>query len=180
MQPKGQLPRMPSASYRGMAYVFWTYTMEDRAKGWLNAEWHRDFREGLLHTLARYHLSCPIYVLMPDHIHFIWIGCARDSDQLKASSFFRKYLNGRLKPVRLQRQAHDHILCEHELEQQRFTDTVAYVRLNPVRAGFVPEASDWPYTGAMVPGYPDLAYGEERFWERFWKCMEVYVNVLHV
>ena len=122
MLQKSLLPRMPKEHYRGMAHVFWTYTVEGRATGWLDPDWHRDFREGLLHTLARYKLCCPIYMLMPDHIHFIWIGCAQESDQLTASSFFRRYLNARLAPARLQRQAHDHILREKERERQRFAE----------------------------------------------------------
>lgn len=170
VNPKRQLPRLNPEAYRGRAYVFWTHAMEGRATGWLDESFHAAFRELLLHALSRYRLSCPIYVCMPDHLHFLWIGLARGSDQLTASSFLRKQLNERLAPVRLQRQPHDHVLRKEERDQDRFADTVRYIRLNPERAGLVAESDDWPCAGALIPGYPDLKFGTEAFWPTFWKC----------
>ena len=170
MQQKAQLPRLPPQFYRGHAYVFWTYTLEKRATGWLDKDFHRDFRELLLHTQSRYQLSCPIYICMPDHFHFIWIGLSESSDQLLASKFLRKLLNERLAPLRLQRQPHDHVLREDERVRDVFADTVRYIRLNPQRAGLIAEEATWPYAGAIIPGYPELYFGTDRFWPTFWKC----------
>ncbi|MFP4068905.1 MAG: hypothetical protein ACLFVC_01865 [Opitutales bacterium] len=170
MPHKGQLPRLAPEAYRGHAYIFWTYTLENRAKGWLDESFHRDFRELMLHAQSRYRLSCPIYTCMPDHIHFIWIGLGTSSDQRLASTFLRKQLNDRLSPLRLQRQPHDHILREDERTRDTFADTVRYIRLNPQRAGLTTESSPWPYAGALLPGYPTLDFGTDRFWPTFWKC----------
>lgn len=178
MQVKKQLPRLAPVNYQGSAYVFWTHAIEKRETGWLDAEFHVRFREGLLHCLCRYQLSCPTYVLMPDHIHLVWIGASPASDQLRASTYFRKYLNARLLPIRLQCQAHDHVLRESERERQCFSDTVAYLRHNPERAGLVERASDWAYSGAIVPGYPELGWGSELYWETFWKCHHGYIEWL--
>ncbi len=171
---KRQLPRLEPENYRGLAYVFWTYTMEDRARGWLDAAFHSDFRELLLHTQSRYRICCPIYVLMPDHLHFVWIGASLESDQLKASRFLRKYLNARLKPCRLQRQPHDHVLREEERANDLFADTVAYIRQNPERSGLVHDSKEWPYRGAIIPGYPDLRFGSDEFWDHFWRAHLAY------
>jgi REP element-mobilizing transposase RayT len=175
MPLKSQLPRLPKDYYRGPAYVFWTYTIEGKVSGWLDPAFHTHFREVLLHCLARYCLACPVYVLMPDHMHFIWVGASSESDQLIASTFFRKVLNKRLSPVSFQRQAHDHVLRENEREIGRFADTADYIRQNPVRAGLVSEPKDWEYAGAMIPGYPDLAWNKPIFQERFWKSYQAYV-----
>ena len=170
MRHKGQLPRLNPKAYQGRAYVFWTYTLEDRATGWLDELFHRDFRELLLHAQCRYRLSCPIFTLMPDHVHLIWIGLSELSDQLLASKFLRKQLNECLAPLRLQRQAYDHVLREDERSRDVFADTVRYIRLNPERAGLIPEGAAWLYSGAIIPGYPNLNFGTEEFWSTFWKC----------
>jgi putative transposase len=170
MRFKGELPRLNPAAYRGYAYVFWTYTLADRASGWLDERFHCRFRELLLHTQSRYDLGCPIYVCMPDHIHFIWVGFSLVSDQLRASTFLRKQLNMELAPLVLQRQAYDHVLDGEERSDDRVIDAVRYLRLNPVRAGLVEEVADWMYAGSVLPGYPRLNYGTDRFWETYWRC----------
>jgi len=167
---KSQLPRLLPEAYRGRAYVFWTHTLEDRATGWLDESFHRDFRELLLHAQSRYWLSCPLYTCMPDHFHLIWIGLSESSDQLLASKFLRKQLNERLAPLRLQRQPYDHVLREEERAESAFADTMRYIRLNPERARLIDEGSNWPYAGAIIPGYPNLNFGTEDFWPTFWKC----------
>lgn len=160
-----QLPRLAPAYYQGYAYVFWTYTFEDRSTGWLNARFHVSFRELMLHAQSRYVLSCPIYVCMPDHIHFVWVGLSADSDQLHASKFLRKELNFELSPFCLQRQAYDHVLLEEERMRDRFVDTVTYIRMNPERAGIVGASEGWKYVGSLLPGYPRLNFGTDRFWD---------------
>lgn len=165
-----QLPRLQPEWYRGKAFAFWTYTFEQRAQGWLNSDFYVKFREIMLHALIRHNLSCPIYTLMPDHIHFIWIGASSRSDQLKANMWFRTYLRSLLEPARLQRQAHDHVLREEERKDDRLLDTVRYISDNPVRADLVTKSNEWPFSGAMIPGFPNLAEHTEDFWPTFWKC----------
>jgi len=118
--PKSQLPRLLPEWYRGEAYVFWTYTVEDRGTGWLTPTFHAGFREVLLHASARYDLAVPAYCLMPDHAHWIGIGLSRHSDQRRASAFLRKFLTPHLRPFTWQRQPHDHVLREAEREHGAF------------------------------------------------------------
>jgi hypothetical protein len=75
------LPRLSPEFYQGDAVVHWTLTVFDRATGWLNDGFHLNFREGMLHAAAREGLFCPAYCLMPDHIHLIWLGLKRETDQ---------------------------------------------------------------------------------------------------
>jgi putative transposase len=68
------LPRLDAPAYRGTAWVHWTMTMRDRSRGWLDVGMHSRVRELLLHAMARHHLHCAAYCLMPDHAHFLWMG----------------------------------------------------------------------------------------------------------
>ncbi len=45
---------------------------------------HAAFRELVLHAAALEDLFCPAYCLMLDHLHLIWMGMRRESDQLNA------------------------------------------------------------------------------------------------
>jgi hypothetical protein len=116
---KGHLPRLAPEFYRGRAFVHWTLTIEDRATGWLTETFHRDWYLCLLHTSTRFHLACPAYVLMPDHMHLVWLGLRDDSDQLLAIEFFRHHLGPELSPAGWQRQAHDHVLNDQKPRQHR-------------------------------------------------------------
>src|SRR5690606_37194903 len=92
-QEKSHLPRLDAQAYRGQSYVHWTMTIKDRQTGWLTPAFSFQFRELLCHTAFRYALTCPIYCLMPDHMHLLWIGIDDRSDQVKASKYLRRHLN---------------------------------------------------------------------------------------
>ena len=168
---RGKLPRLDPSFYRGCAYVFWTHSTDQREKFPLSREFHLSFREILLHACARYQLASPVYCIMPDHIHLFWIGMDLKSDQLKASSFLRKYFGERIRPALWQRQAHDHVVREDERASGRYVDTINYLLANPVRAGLVERWQDYPYLGAMLVGYPDLDRRRQDFNDLFWKLM---------
>ncbi|MBP9902180.1 MAG: hypothetical protein KBH45_12015, partial [Verrucomicrobia bacterium] len=111
------LPRLAPEFYRGFAVVQWTIPLEHRATGWLDETFHLHFRELLLHAAAREGLFCPVYVLMPDHLHLLWMGLRGDSDQRNAMIFLRKHLAAELArrsptgvEFELQKQSHDSVL----------------------------------------------------------------------
>ena len=86
------------------------------------------------------------YVVMPDHLHF-FAGPHTSDDLLKWIRYWKRELSLALKG------------CETRIEWlPRYWDTQMrtgtqyeskwqYVRQNPVRAGLVQEANDWPYQG---------------------------------
>jgi putative transposase len=154
---QGHLPRLDNAFYRGAAVVHWVFTLAERATGWLDDGVHGQARELMVHTMVRYELLCPVYCVMPDHMHLLWMGVSESSNQQKASTFFRRHLNGVLssKGVRLQKQSYDHVLKEHERERNAFEKIAWYILENPVRAGLVKDRSEWAYSGCIVPGFPD-------------------------
>jgi REP element-mobilizing transposase RayT len=166
---KGHLPRLAPEFYRGFAFVHWTLTVENRTTGWLAAALHHDWQLCLLHACARYRLACPAYVLMPDHMHLVWLGLRDDSDQRLAIEFFRRHLRPALSPADWQRQAHDHMLRDGERKRDAFVNLANYIFENPVRAGLAQCSADYPFLGCCVPGYPELDVRAADYWERFWR-----------
>lgn len=218
MSDRHNLPRLERSKYQNFAVIFWTHTLEPRATGWLDEMVHREFREVLVHAGAKYHLFCPVYCLMPDHFHVVWMGLKLTSDQLNATQFLRKQVNRLLageelvdrtnlpkhlrspaceggaisptsgknmatasqpwlrtrphRPLELQHQPHDHVLREEERKRDAFTKTCFYTLNNPVRAKLVECAWDWPFSGAVLPGYPSVWPFDEDYWPLFWKLYE--------
>ena len=169
IEQKDNLPRLLRHHYQGHAVAMWTVTIEHRAVGWLNELFHLRFRELMLHVAVREKVWCPTYCLMPDHLHLIWMGMRRESDQLNAMKFFRRQLAPALKPHKFQHQAHDHVLREDERKHGAFARVCFYVLANPIRAKLMAEGESWPFSGVVVPGYPALHPMQEDCWERFWK-----------
>jgi putative transposase len=163
------LPRLSAEFYQGDAVVHWTLTIFDRDTGWLNESFHLRFREVMLHAAAREGLFCPVYCLMPDHIHLIWIGLRPETDQRTGMTFLRTHLKSFLAPFKFQPQAYDHVLRDEERKQNAFAKICFYILANPVRAGLIKETERWSFCGAVVPGYPALHPLDEIFWPLFWK-----------
>lgn len=161
------LPRLEAAAYEGFAAVHWTLPIANRATGWLAPEFHAHFRELMLHCAAREGLLCPAYCLMPDHLHLLWLGTRANANQRNAMAFLRTYLEPALHGPKFQHQAYDHVLREEERRWDAFVETCGYVLANPVRAGLVAQPETWPYSGAVVPGYPKLDPREREFWGKF-------------
>jgi REP element-mobilizing transposase RayT len=170
------LPRLPREYYQGDAVVHWTLPVSQRSEGWLEEKFHAAFRELLLHAAAREGLFCPVYCLMPDHLHLIWMGLRPDSDQRNGMAFLRTYLEPKLGAQKFQHQAHDHVLKEKERQQNAFVRVCHYILENPLRAEFVKQSEEWKFSGAVVPGYPTLHPLQEDFWPKFWK---LYMQVKH-
>src|SRR5277367_695244 len=92
------LPRLNREFYQGGAVIHWTLTVFDRGTGWLDGSFHLKFRGLMLHAATREGLFCPAYCLMPDHIHLLWMGLRRDTDQKNGMSFLRTHLEPLLSP----------------------------------------------------------------------------------
>jgi putative transposase len=78
-------------------------------------------------------------------------------------AFLRTHLSRRLSPHKLQPQAHDHVLRQDERRRGAFAKICFYILANPVRAGLIKDPENWPFCGAVLPGYPDLHPRNEDF-----------------
>ncbi len=150
--------------------MFWTMPIAHRARGWLDATFHAAFRETMLHAAAREGLLCPAYCLMPDHVHLVWMGLRAETDQRNGMRFLRAELGRLMAPYRFQHQAYDHVLTADERSRHVFSVACAgYVLMNPVRADLVTAPEDWPYSGAVIPGYPRRSPFDAGYWPWLWE-----------
>lgn len=164
------LKRLHPSYYRGLAHVHWTFTIKDRKTGYLSPEFFSRFQLVASHACHRYHLISPCCCLMPDHLHLLLAGIdEKRSDQKQAVSFLRKHLKSALQPFEFQRQAYDHVMRDHERSHSEFQKIATYITENPVRAGLCGSPTNWPYTTAMVPGFPELNPSDGDYWELFWR-----------
>ena len=168
------LRRLEPEYYRGQAYVHWSLTIQDRKHGWLQPILLYKFRELLTHAMFRYGLCCPIFVLMPDHFHMMWVGILDESDQLPAMKHFRKRLNETLVCLnfQLQPQGYENVLEDDNRIENAFHGVCEYIARNPERSGLVEvdQYATYKYSGCIVPGYPELKPFAGDFWGRFWRA----------
>lgn len=174
---RDHLRRLDQSHYCSFAIVHWTHSIDKRATGWLGPEFHALFREALIHAGCLHGLWCPAYCLMPDHIHLVWSGVGSNSDQLAATAWLRRRLNGWLKPGgwRLQKQAYDRVLRETDRDRFAFEILIGYLFANPVRGGFISDDSQrsgWPWRDSILPGYPEVSWQRSdpgEYWDLYWK-----------
>lgn len=171
MTKRDHLHRLPPRYYQADAIVHWSITILERRQGWLSVTFLYRFRELMTHTVFRYGLACPIFCLMPDHFHMVWMGLCSGSDQLLAMKHFRKTVNDSLKRIgfQLQDQSYDHVFKEDERREEEFRNACEYIARNPERAGLVnvDEFAKYKFSGCVVPGYPELRVFDTDFWDRF-------------
>ncbi len=125
-----------------------------------------------------------MYCLMPDHLHFLWMGLRREADQRLGARFLRKHVNRIVgfSGCKLQKQPYDNILRERDRERDAFAKVAWYIRANPLRAGLVAsedELASYPYSGCLVPGYPELDITGADYWQRLWRIQE-YLRESHL
>src|SRR5262249_30277390 len=96
------------------------------------------------------------YVIMPDHVHFF---CRAEIGAKTLSDFVGNWKSWTSRAIKAlgpprstpaattlwQREFFDHVLRSNESYSEKWN----YVRENPVRAGFVKSADDWPYAGEI-------------------------------
>jgi len=171
------LTRLQDEAYRGNAHVHWMMTIENRRTGWLCKDFHSQFRETLTHAAFRFGFCCPVYSLMPDHLHLLWVGWRENSDQRMGVRFLRKHLNRILAEsgMKLQKQVYDNVLREKDRQRDAFPKVAWYIRANPLRAGLVNDEmglSLYPFNGCLAPGYPELDINAVDYWPRFWRVFD--------
>jgi REP element-mobilizing transposase RayT len=167
-QISGRLKRLGAENYRGRSYVHWTFTVQQRASGWLSAQFHEELKAALQNWLVRYHLCCYAYCVMPDHGHFLIVGLRERADQRAFVRQLTREWNHMIRPAQLSRQAYDVVLREKDRQKDALGEIARYIWCNPVRAGLVTTWTDWPYLGCLLPGYRSLDPRKPDFRTNFW------------
>ena len=133
----------------------WFLTICTRPHG-LNQLCHPGTGHQIIDLIQDYHhrriWHVALVVLMPDHLHAILSAFGNRSLESTVSSW--KRLAAKRLKIRWQRGFFDHRLRSESSAQQKWK----YVMQNPVRAGFVSRAEDWPYVlvGTATPRRPCL------------------------
>jgi REP element-mobilizing transposase RayT len=126
---------------------FLTLCTEDRERSLASDFVHSAFVKFMRGSPQRYGWSCGEYVLMPDHAHFFAVpfpnGVTLGSWVKAIKAFVR--LAGTEHRIHWQKGFFDHVLRSAESYSEKWV----YVRQNPVRAGLVAEADDWPFLGQI-------------------------------
>ncbi len=145
---KHRLRRLELVFVRSPIY-FITVCTENRRDILATPEIQRTFlrfgKEGPLHGAW-----IGAYVLMPDHLHLFVV---TDDEKIGISAWMKSLKNTISKTLRVngvapphwQKTFFDHLLRSSESYSEKWN----YVRENPVRAGLVAKAEDWPYVGEI-------------------------------
>jgi putative transposase len=149
-QTFGERPRRLSQIFNPYPLYFVTFCTHRRRRCLASAEVHAAFVQ--FGTLAhnQFNIAIGQYVIMPDHVHLFvrgadefvlgrWSGTLKQA-LAKAANFSRTV--GQI----WQEGFFDHVLRSDE----SYARKREYVHQNPVRAGLVKLAEDWPYQGEIV------------------------------
>jgi putative transposase len=129
---------------------FVTFCTHERQRFLAKDEVHTAFVLFAKRAEETYNVAVGRYVIMPDHVHLFVrgdhnfrlgprIGALK---QALAKSATLSRAKGRI----WEEGFFDHVLRSNESYSQKWN----YVRENPVRAGLVKSAADWPYQGQIV------------------------------
>jgi len=145
------------AYLKGASYFF-TLVTEKRRPIFNNESNVAVLRESMRHVKQKYPFHIAAMVVLPDHLHCIWILPESDSDYSirwrLIKTWFSKHCADALKRppnkarIKKQQQAiWQHRFWEHvirdETDYQRHID---YIHYNPVKHGYVERVSDWKYS----------------------------------
>ena len=128
---------------------FITFCTQQRRKLLASDTMHAAFVSFGTRAYSEQNVAVGRYVIMPDHVHFF----VRRPDDLELGRWVgmvKQTLAKQIAPAGVlpiwQRGFFDHVLRNDESYAQKWN----YVRENPVRAGLVTNAEDWPYSGEIV------------------------------
>ena len=140
--------QLDPALYVGTHRIFVTMCTFHRYEHFVDDARVEPVLDELLRTARAYRVEIPAYCFMPDHLHLLIEGLCADSDLLRFMKMFR------------QRSGHSYRARTNvRLWQEGFVDTflraeeasldvAGYIVANPVRAGLVRDARDYPYLGS--------------------------------
>jgi len=143
-------PRLKTFDYRGAHRYLLTMCTFDRARRFVDAATVDSVRRQLLTVAEATDMSVLAYTFMPDHLHVVVEGRSDDADLTAFTRAFRRRATLRCwTPDRQplwQEGFHERVLREGDDVLQ----VIDYVLNNPVRAGLVEYAVDYPYGWAIT------------------------------
>ena len=162
-QFRRQPPRLAEVFQKhGAPLYFVTFNTMHRRHCLANEPVHSAFRLYCDTGVATANLAVGRYVIMPDHVHLfvtgdasfelgLWVrglkrGISKNIVSANVQATARPGTAATTPPRIWQPGFFDHLMRHSESYAQKWS----YVRENPVRAGLVAHAEDWPYQGEIV------------------------------
>src|SRR6266576_488912 len=139
-------PHRLDLTYVNQPLYFVTFATRDR-KSIPSLDSARDALQQYGHyAITNFNVALGRHVIMPDHVHLFVRGGQNFTLSLWIGGL-KRAISVALRSSRLwQPGFFDHILRTTESYAEKWN----YVRENPVRAGLVKNANDWPYKGEIV------------------------------
>ncbi len=148
--------RLTPASYRGRRSYFLTLCTDERRALFTEGAIVKELLAVLDGTCALHLFRVYAYCFMPDHLHLILNGENDSCDLTRLIQAFKSLAARDARKLGItnlwQKGFYDHVLRD-----TNSTDAGArYVFMNPVRAGLVRRAEEWPYSGSFVFPWPNI------------------------
>jgi putative transposase len=149
-------PRLGTFDYLGAYRYFWTICTFRRQRVFLHDAVVDSVLLDFLNAADGERIAISAYCFMPDHVHFLFEGTDGGGSPIKLVSRAKQasgFRYSRQHRIRLwQKTSWDRILRSDE-----DTPTVVrYILDNPVRAGLVERAIDYPFSGSATCGRDEL------------------------
>jgi putative transposase len=137
----GHPPRIPVwLKWDQDVVYFVTFCVRERLRVLDNPEAFTAFRNAVT-KLNKWHIIAGL--LMPDHVHLLAAPFDREEPVGNLSAAIKRWMRQELKASwRWQPGSFDRLLRSSDSADEKW----AYIEQNPVRAGFVTQAADWPYS----------------------------------
>jgi putative transposase len=141
-------PRLPAIAYQGFREYLLTFCAYDRRRYFIDGDVVALARTQFLRASSTGQFEIVAYCFMPDHVHLLVTGTAEGAD-LRVFAARAKQLSGhrfaRMRHSRLWQEGfYDHVVRSEESRPA----IVRYIIENPVRAGLVETAAEYPHWGS--------------------------------
>jgi putative transposase len=146
--------RIQGFPYLGAYRYFVTCCTHARHSAFRSPSLIRSLTVQLLRTCRAQEFAVLAYVFMPDHLHLVLQGETERSDLRSAMRILRKRLSVEYHSVARGALWQDGYFERVLRDEERTTTVLAYVIANPLRAGLVDDARDYPFSWSIEWGEP--------------------------
>ena len=149
--------RLERSEYQGLRAYFITACAYGRLKVFEDAATAQLVIDQLFRTATKHGFVITAYCVMKDHVHVLLTAKREDCDLLKWINLW-----GQLTGYEFKQRTGQHLWQEGYWDHTLRSDesivlTAAYIVANPVRAGFVTHAQEYPYSGSETYSMKDLS-----------------------
>jgi putative transposase len=155
-------------AYQEGGCCFFTVVTYERRRILEYGENIQRLKKAFRHVMQNYPFTMDSVVVLPDHLHCIWLLPEGDFDFSPRWRLIKRYfsigirapINHRGEKTVWQRRFWEHLIRSED-DWRKHVD---YIHYNPVKHGYVPRPADWPYSSfqqAVDRGWYAVDWGEQ-------------------